>query len=157
MAGHQIIVEMFQSVLWVLQSKTEIDKLTQSYGHICFDLGVRWRHPQAIPTIAKALRMITFQFLFSTHFFLVSNLYYSLTMLLTVDVLLCQLMCPRVFQDEKLDATSRSLRLAALSSSIKGPNTFLSSSLRSDTLCEYLYTEATKPELWQLICWLVWC
>ncbi|KAM9338959.1 centrosomal protein of 128 kDa [Symphorus nematophorus] len=38
------------------------------------------------------------------------------------------------YRDEKLDATSRSLRLAALSSSIKGPNTFLSSSLRSDTL-----------------------
>ncbi|KAF3702623.1 Centrosomal protein of 128 kDa [Channa argus] len=38
------------------------------------------------------------------------------------------------YQDEKLDATSRSLRLAALSSSIKGPNTFLSSSLRSETL-----------------------
>ncbi|KAK2856502.1 hypothetical protein Q5P01_005237 [Channa striata] len=38
------------------------------------------------------------------------------------------------YQDEKLDATSRSRRLAALSSSIKGHNTFLSSSLRSDTL-----------------------
>lgn len=38
------------------------------------------------------------------------------------------------YRDEKLDATSRSLRLAALSSSIKGPSTFLSSSLRSDTL-----------------------
>uniref|UniRef100_A0A3B4ZPF4 Centrosomal protein 128 n=1 Tax=Stegastes partitus TaxID=144197 RepID=A0A3B4ZPF4_9TELE len=38
------------------------------------------------------------------------------------------------YRDEKLDATSRSLRLAALSSSIKGSNTFLSSSLRSDTL-----------------------
>ncbi|KAM7368186.1 hypothetical protein PAMP_014432 [Pampus punctatissimus] len=37
------------------------------------------------------------------------------------------------YRDEKLDATSRSLRLAALSSSIKGPDTFLSSSLRSDT------------------------
>ncbi|XP_029983691.1 centrosomal protein of 128 kDa [Sphaeramia orbicularis] len=37
------------------------------------------------------------------------------------------------YRDEKLDATSRSLRLAALSSSIKGPNTFLNSSLRSDT------------------------
>lgn len=37
-------------------------------------------------------------------------------------------------RDEKLDATSRSLRLAALSSSIKGSSTFLSSSLRSDTL-----------------------
>ncbi|XP_051264887.1 centrosomal protein of 128 kDa isoform X2 [Dicentrarchus labrax] len=40
------------------------------------------------------------------------------------------------YRDEKLDATSRSLRLAALSSSIKGPGTFLSSSLRSDTLCD---------------------
>nr|XP_046229182.1 centrosomal protein of 128 kDa isoform X2 [Scatophagus argus] len=38
------------------------------------------------------------------------------------------------YRDEKLDATSRSLRLAALSSSIKGPSTFLSSSPRSDTL-----------------------
>ncbi|XP_044024462.1 centrosomal protein of 128 kDa-like isoform X3 [Siniperca chuatsi] len=39
------------------------------------------------------------------------------------------------YRDEKLDTTSRSLRLAAaLSSSIKGPSTFLSSSLRSDTL-----------------------
>lgn len=35
---------------------------------------------------------------------------------------------------EKLDATSRSLKLAALSSTIKGSGTFLSSSLRSDTL-----------------------
>ncbi|XP_070705509.1 centrosomal protein of 128 kDa [Pempheris klunzingeri] len=38
------------------------------------------------------------------------------------------------YRDEKLDATSRSLRLAALSSSIKGPSTLLGSSLRSDTL-----------------------
>uniref|UniRef100_UPI0037E9C0E8 centrosomal protein of 128 kDa n=1 Tax=Semicossyphus pulcher TaxID=241346 RepID=UPI0037E9C0E8 len=38
------------------------------------------------------------------------------------------------YRDEKLDATSRSLRLAALSSSIKDPSAFLSSSLRSDTL-----------------------
>nr|XP_019947498.1 PREDICTED: centrosomal protein of 128 kDa isoform X2 [Paralichthys olivaceus] len=38
------------------------------------------------------------------------------------------------YRDEKLDATSRSLRLAALSSSIKGPGTFLSSSLKCDTL-----------------------
>lgn len=37
------------------------------------------------------------------------------------------------YRNEKLDATSRSLRLAALSSSIKGPSTFLSASLRSDT------------------------
>ncbi|XP_018550298.1 centrosomal protein of 128 kDa isoform X2 [Lates calcarifer] len=36
--------------------------------------------------------------------------------------------------DEKLDATSRSLRLAALSSSIKGPSSFFNSSLMSDTL-----------------------
>ncbi|MED6281941.1 hypothetical protein CHARACLAT_027023, partial [Characodon lateralis] len=36
--------------------------------------------------------------------------------------------------DEKLDATSRSLRLAALSSSIKGSSTLLSSTLRSDCL-----------------------
>uniref|UniRef100_A0A3Q4HQD9 Centrosomal protein 128 n=1 Tax=Neolamprologus brichardi TaxID=32507 RepID=A0A3Q4HQD9_NEOBR len=42
-----------------------------------------------------------------------------------------------LFQHEKLDATSRSLKLAALSSTIKGSGTFLSSSLRSDTLCEY--------------------
>ncbi|CAJ1077241.1 centrosomal protein of 128 kDa isoform X1 [Xyrichtys novacula] len=38
------------------------------------------------------------------------------------------------YRDEKLDATTRSLRLAALSSSIKDSSTFLSSSLRSDTL-----------------------
>ncbi|XP_068564745.1 centrosomal protein of 128 kDa-like isoform X2 [Cebidichthys violaceus] len=38
------------------------------------------------------------------------------------------------YRDEKLDATSRSLRLAALSSSVKEPSTFLSSLLRSDTL-----------------------
>ncbi|TKS75876.1 Centrosomal protein of 128 kDa [Collichthys lucidus] len=38
------------------------------------------------------------------------------------------------YRDEKLDATSRSLKLAALSSTIKGPSTFLSSPLRSDTL-----------------------
>ncbi|TDH00172.1 hypothetical protein EPR50_G00185740 [Perca flavescens] len=38
------------------------------------------------------------------------------------------------YRDEKLDATSRSLRLAALSSSVKGPSTFVSSALRSDTL-----------------------
>ncbi|XP_069559232.1 centrosomal protein of 128 kDa [Brachyistius frenatus] len=38
------------------------------------------------------------------------------------------------YRDEKLDATSRSLRLAALSSSIKSTDTFLSSSPRSDTL-----------------------
>ncbi|XP_010764597.1 centrosomal protein of 128 kDa-like [Notothenia coriiceps] len=37
------------------------------------------------------------------------------------------------YREEKLDATSRSLRLAALSSSIKGPSTFLSSTLRSGT------------------------
>uniref|UniRef100_A0A3B3Z824 Centrosomal protein 128 n=1 Tax=Periophthalmus magnuspinnatus TaxID=409849 RepID=A0A3B3Z824_9GOBI len=43
------------------------------------------------------------------------------------------------YREEKLDATSRSLRLAALSSSIKGPGAFLSSSLRSDSLCGYLY------------------
>ncbi|GLD59604.1 centrosomal protein of 128 kDa isoform X1 [Lates japonicus] len=36
--------------------------------------------------------------------------------------------------DEKLDATSRSLRLAALSSSIKGPSSFFNSSLMSDAL-----------------------
>lgn len=47
-----------------------------------------------------------------------------------------------MFQDEKLDGTSRSLRLAALSSSIKGPSTSLSSSLRSHTLCKYLEAEA---------------
>ncbi|KAF7667018.1 hypothetical protein LDENG_00081530 [Lucifuga dentata] len=38
------------------------------------------------------------------------------------------------YQDEKLDAASRSLKLEALSSSIKGTSTFLSNSLRSDTL-----------------------
>ncbi|XP_041832259.1 centrosomal protein of 128 kDa isoform X2 [Melanotaenia boesemani] len=38
------------------------------------------------------------------------------------------------YRDEKLDATSRSFRLAALSSSIKDPNTFLSSTLNSDAL-----------------------
>ncbi|XP_029352740.1 centrosomal protein of 128 kDa isoform X2 [Echeneis naucrates] len=38
------------------------------------------------------------------------------------------------YRDEKKDTTSTSLRLAALSSSIKNPSTFLSSSLRSDTL-----------------------
>ncbi|KAG7509218.1 hypothetical protein JOB18_037490 [Solea senegalensis] len=38
------------------------------------------------------------------------------------------------YREEKMDATSRSLKLAALSSSIKGPSTFLSSSLRFDTL-----------------------
>ncbi|KAK5880399.1 hypothetical protein CesoFtcFv8_023431 [Champsocephalus esox] len=37
------------------------------------------------------------------------------------------------YREEKLDATSRSLRLAALSSSIKGPSSFLSSTLRPDT------------------------
>ncbi|CAI5683203.1 unnamed protein product [Oreochromis niloticus] len=40
----------------------------------------------------------------------------------------------RDLEHEKLDATSRSLKLAALSSTIKGSSTFLSSSLRSDTL-----------------------
>ncbi|XP_029281434.1 LOW QUALITY PROTEIN: centrosomal protein of 128 kDa [Cottoperca gobio] len=40
----------------------------------------------------------------------------------------------RDYREEKLDATTRSLRLAALSSSIKGSSTFHSSSLRSDTL-----------------------
>ncbi|XP_017264697.1 centrosomal protein of 128 kDa isoform X2 [Kryptolebias marmoratus] len=38
------------------------------------------------------------------------------------------------YRHEKLDATSRSLRLAALSSSIKGSNSFLSSTMRSDLL-----------------------
>ncbi|XP_058470315.1 centrosomal protein of 128 kDa isoform X6 [Solea solea] len=38
------------------------------------------------------------------------------------------------YREEKMDATSRSLKLAALSSSIKSPSTFLSSSLRFDTL-----------------------
>ncbi|XP_042359946.1 centrosomal protein of 128 kDa-like isoform X2 [Plectropomus leopardus] len=38
------------------------------------------------------------------------------------------------YRDEKLDATSRSLRLAALSSSMKGSGTLRSSSPRSDTL-----------------------
>ncbi|XP_029902904.1 centrosomal protein of 128 kDa [Myripristis murdjan] len=44
------------------------------------------------------------------------------------------------YRDEKLDATSRSLRLAALSSSIKGPSTFL-----SDTLSPHKHL--TTPEL----------
>lgn len=61
---------------------------------------------------------------------------------------------PSVFQDEKLDAASRSLRLAALSSSIKGHSTLLSSWPGSDVLCEYLYAGAAKPELWSLICQL---
>ncbi|KAM6915010.1 centrosomal protein of 128 kDa [Xenentodon cancila] len=38
------------------------------------------------------------------------------------------------YKDEKLDATTRSLRLAALSSSIKGPKPSLSSTLKSDSL-----------------------
>ncbi|XP_008396450.1 centrosomal protein of 128 kDa isoform X3 [Poecilia reticulata] len=38
------------------------------------------------------------------------------------------------YREAKLDATSRSLRLAALSSSIKGPSTFLSSTVRPDCL-----------------------
>ncbi|XP_031728653.1 centrosomal protein of 128 kDa isoform X2 [Anarrhichthys ocellatus] len=38
------------------------------------------------------------------------------------------------YRDEKLDSTSRSLRLAAVSSSVREPSMFLSSSLRSDTL-----------------------
>ncbi|XP_023203685.1 centrosomal protein of 128 kDa isoform X2 [Xiphophorus maculatus] len=38
------------------------------------------------------------------------------------------------YREEKLDATSRSLRLAALSSSIKGPSTFPSSTVRPDCL-----------------------
>ncbi|XP_056150776.1 centrosomal protein of 128 kDa [Lampris incognitus] len=41
------------------------------------------------------------------------------------------------YKDEKLDATSRSLKLAALSSSIKSQSTFLSSSLMSDTLSSH--------------------
>uniref|UniRef100_UPI003AAFCB4E centrosomal protein of 128 kDa-like n=1 Tax=Centroberyx gerrardi TaxID=166262 RepID=UPI003AAFCB4E len=49
------------------------------------------------------------------------------------------------YRDEKLDATSRSLRLAALSSSIQGPGTFLSSSLRSDTLSPH--KRLASPEL----------
>ncbi|XP_055005588.1 centrosomal protein of 128 kDa isoform X2 [Boleophthalmus pectinirostris] len=38
------------------------------------------------------------------------------------------------YREEKLDAASRSLRLTTLSSSIKDPGTFLSGSLRSDSL-----------------------
>ncbi|XP_054900104.1 centrosomal protein of 128 kDa-like isoform X2 [Poeciliopsis prolifica] len=38
------------------------------------------------------------------------------------------------YREETLDATSRSLRLAALSSSIKGPSTFLSSRVKPDCL-----------------------
>ncbi|XP_043962614.1 centrosomal protein of 128 kDa isoform X2 [Gambusia affinis] len=38
------------------------------------------------------------------------------------------------YREEKLDATSTSLRLAALSSSIKGPSTFLSGTVRPDCL-----------------------
>ncbi|KAM4633760.1 centrosomal protein of 128 kDa [Polymixia lowei] len=48
-------------------------------------------------------------------------------------------------RDEKLDATSRSLRLAALSSSIKGPSALLSSSLRTDTLSPH--KRLANPEL----------
>ncbi|XP_041721452.1 centrosomal protein of 128 kDa isoform X1 [Coregonus clupeaformis] len=36
-------------------------------------------------------------------------------------------------RDDKLDATTRSIRLAALSSSIRGPSTFLTSSMLTDT------------------------
>ncbi|XP_061667427.1 centrosomal protein of 128 kDa-like isoform X2 [Syngnathoides biaculeatus] len=38
------------------------------------------------------------------------------------------------YRDEKLDATSRSMRLAVLASSVKSPHTFLGSSVRSNTL-----------------------
>ncbi|XP_046878102.1 centrosomal protein of 128 kDa-like [Hypomesus transpacificus] len=37
------------------------------------------------------------------------------------------------YRDEKMDATSRSIRLAAMSSSIRGPSNFFHSSLRQDT------------------------
>ncbi|KAM3860917.1 centrosomal protein of 128 kDa [Diretmus argenteus] len=49
------------------------------------------------------------------------------------------------YRDEKLDATSRSLRLAALSSFIKGPSSFLSSSQRSDTTSPHKHL--ARPEL----------
>ncbi|XP_061890372.1 centrosomal protein of 128 kDa-like isoform X2 [Entelurus aequoreus] len=38
------------------------------------------------------------------------------------------------YREDKLDASSRSMRLAALSSSIKSPNTFFNTSVRSDTM-----------------------
>ncbi|XP_035986268.1 centrosomal protein of 128 kDa isoform X3 [Fundulus heteroclitus] len=50
------------------------------------------------------------------------------------------------YREEKLDATSRSLRLAALSSSIKGPGTLLSSTLRSDCLSPPRRLTATDLE-----------
>ncbi|KAM4528864.1 centrosomal protein of 128 kDa [Fundulus diaphanus] len=50
------------------------------------------------------------------------------------------------YREEKLDATSRSLRLAALSSSIKGPSTLLSSTLRSDCLSPPRRLTATDLE-----------
>nr|XP_020473772.1 centrosomal protein of 128 kDa isoform X2 [Monopterus albus] len=51
------------------------------------------------------------------------------------------------YRDEKLDATSRSLRLAALSSTIKDPSTFLSSSLRSDTLLPHKYLNSSDMDV----------
>uniref|UniRef100_A0A3B5LKE4 Centrosomal protein 128 n=1 Tax=Xiphophorus couchianus TaxID=32473 RepID=A0A3B5LKE4_9TELE len=49
------------------------------------------------------------------------------------------------YREEKLDATSRSLRLAALSSSIKGPSTFPSSTVRPDCLCECASLSLWEP------------
>lgn len=49
----------------------------------CFDLGVCWRHPQAIPTISKDLRVITF--CFPSHFFFWCAVHYSLTVLRAVN------------------------------------------------------------------------
>lgn len=43
------------------------------------------------------------------------------------------------FQEEKLDATSRRMKLAVLASSMKSPNVFFGSPLRSDTLCEFCF------------------
>ncbi|XP_070782333.1 centrosomal protein of 128 kDa [Enoplosus armatus] len=50
------------------------------------------------------------------------------------------------YREEKLDATSRSQRLAALSSSIKGLSTSLSSSLRSDTLSPHKRLTTSDPD-----------
>uniref|UniRef100_A0A3Q2YDA0 Centrosomal protein 128 n=1 Tax=Hippocampus comes TaxID=109280 RepID=A0A3Q2YDA0_HIPCM len=42
-------------------------------------------------------------------------------------------------REEKLDATSRRMKLAVLASSMKSPNVFFGSPLRSDTLCEFCF------------------
>lgn len=129
------IVEMF-----VWQCRSEPDELNLG---CTVAKSVGWHHP----TDLKIIMCSSLHILIC----LSCNVHCSHTVLLTECFQPRRWLCPPVFQDEKLDATSRSLKLAALSSSIKGPSTFLSSTLRSDTLCEYLYTEAAKPVLWQLI------